>query len=385
MFLTRYQAELEYCLGQAAELLGGAARPVRLAWELHKVLWNSLIFETRRGLGREPPVLRLDDGRRAHSVEVGLTRFRWDTLEGPLRVVHVVLPDPPGAGASVEDFWAVAERDFRRFYRSLRRQAREGRCEPPPVMAEADRERLWNNTVGFLRRSGEVACYGVVPKRGVLLLGEPGNGKTMACRWLAGECRRHGLAWKNVTLQMYDESRQEGALPRLFWLSSPGIILFDDFDAALRDRRISGQADLSTTFLAELDGVERKSGVVYLFTSNAEVSELDPAMRRPGRIDVILRFPRPDEDLRRRVILQRWHPDLLASLDVEAIVAQTEGLSFAELEEVKNLLVLRHLDTGRWDWPWVRRAMEDRREGQHAARPIGFQPRLDGCFRELAT
>jgi len=375
MFFTRYQAELEYCLGQAAELLGGPAHPLHLEWDLEKSLEKALVLEARRGLGREPAVLWLDRSKRGHQLYIGLARFRWPTPEGPVRLVRVVLPSE---GCPLEGFWAVAEKDYRRFYRCVRRHIRSGEGEPPPILALADLDRLWNNTIGFLRRSRAAVRYGVVPKRGVLLLGEPGNGKTMACRWLAGQCRQSGLDWRNVTFQMYEHARQEGNLARLFWLDSPGIVLFDDFDAALRDREEAGQSELSTTFLGELDGVERKKGVVYLFTSNAQVAELDKAMRRPGRIDVILHFGYPDASLRRRLVRERWHPELVLAIDVEQLVAQTEDFSFAELEEVKNLLVLRHLDSGSWDWPWVRDAMELGRDARHASATIGFLPRLNG-------
>jgi hypothetical protein len=194
----------------------------------------------------------------------------------------------------------------------------------------------------------------------------------MACRWLVAECRRRGLEWRSVTAQMYEDARADREVPLLFRLDSPGIILFDDFDAALKDREEFGDTEQRATFLAELDGVGRKTGVVYLFTTNAQLRELDPAMRRPGRIDVVIPFPRPDAPLRRRLVRNRWHEDILGAIDVETLVADTEGYSFAELEEAKKLLVMQHVDRGRCDWPQVRRAMAARRAGESHRRRIGF-------------
>ncbi len=372
--LSRYQSELEYCLAQAAEMLGGPAVPVWLAWGLEQELEGLLVLEARRGVGREPAMMAFDQSKRGHELFVGLERYRWQTEGGTIRVVRVVMP----AKAAVEDFWAVPRDQYRRFYRLLRRHVR-GDKELPPVMSPEEEKRLWDNTIGFLRSGqAELSRYGVAPKRGVLLLGEPGNGKTMACRWLASECYRKGLRWRTVTAETYDDARSERRLARLFRLGGPGIILFDDFDAALRSRDKFGDTDRHSTFLGELDGMEQKTGLVFLFTSNARLEELDPAMCRPGRIDVVVQFPKPDATLRRRVIETRWHPEAASGIDVDTVVSDTRGSSFAEIEEAKKLLVMRHVDTGRWDWSWVRQALLARQAPDQSRRPIGFRPGGNG-------
>lgn len=376
MFLADYQAELEYCLARAGRLLGGAALPVWLEWELEVSLQRLLKLEARRGLGREPPVLQFQRSKRGHALAAGMERFRWDTQEGTVRIVKVIVPC---CGGTLDDFWAVRTSDYRRFYRLLRREIRARQEQGPPVMKNAERQRLWENTIGFLRRgSAEMARYGVAPRRGVLLLGEPGNGKTMACRWLAAQARRSGLEWKSISAELYEDARIERRVPALFQLSSPGIVLFDDFDTALLDRQAHGDDQKHATFLAELDGLDQKTGIVYLFTSNAALRELDPAIRRPGRIDVIVQFAKPDAKLRRRLIAERWHPELLAGTDVEAVVHQTDGLSFAEIEELKKLLVIHHVETGRWDWPWARAAFGQRNRDHRGSGPIGFHRSPNG-------
>jgi hypothetical protein len=376
MFLADYQAELEYCLAQAGRLLGGRAQPVWLEWELEVSLQRLLKLEARRGLGREPPVLQLQRSKRGHSLVAGMERFRWDTREGTVRLVKVIVPC---CGGTLDDFWAVRASDYRRFYRLLRREIRARGEQGPPVMSDEKRQRLWENTIGFLRcGSAEMARYGVTPRRGVLLLGEPGNGKTMACRWLAAEARRNALEWKSISAEMYEDARIERSVPALFQLASPGIVLFDDFDAALLDRQAHAENEKHATFLAELDGLEQKTGIVYLFTSNAALKDLDPAIRRPGRIDVVVQFAKPEASLRRRLISERWHPELSAGVDVETVVAETDGLSFAEIEELKKLLVIRRVETGRWDWSWARAALEQRNQDHRPAGPIGFQRGANG-------
>jgi SpoVK/Ycf46/Vps4 family AAA+-type ATPase len=238
-------------------------------------------------------------------------------------------------------------------------------------MREGDRRRLWMETIGFLSRGRqELEKYGVPQKRGILLLGTPGNGKTMACRWLLSLCHKCGLRWRSVSALEFAGAREAGDVRELFELDGPGIILFDDLDQALRDR--DGYESDRSTFLTELDGLHPRQGIVYLFTSNVQVNQLDPAFRRPGRIDLFIHFPRPDAELRRRFVVEHWHADIAGALDIDEVTSATEGLSFAEMDEIKKLLVLRFLEVGVWDWKWAWSAYGDGHRGGNATQRIGF-------------
>jgi hypothetical protein len=95
---------------------------------------------------------------------------------------------------------------------------------------------------------------------------------------------------------------------------------------------------------------------------------------------VVLHFPPPAAD-RRRQMIDRWHPDLRAALDVEAVVSETDGLSFAEIDELRNLLVMRFIDTGTWDWGWATAQFEaNRRElgGRRRKGRVGFAAAANG-------
>ena len=59
------------------------------------------------------------------------------------------------------------------------------------------------------------------------------------------------------------------------------------------------------------------------------------------------------------------------------MVADTDGMSFAEIEELKNLLVLRFVDAGEWDWEWAREQFQENRSGlasRKGDRQVGFGP-----------
>ena len=285
--------------------------------------------------------------------------------------------------ASGYDFFAVARADYPRFYKLAVKFRRAGNGKPvvrPPILAEELIATLRRNTVEFLdaKNLARIKGYGGRPKRGLLLTGPPGNGKTSACRWVWQQCLAAGHQYRFVGPDDYRSARNDGknaadAVRQLFQFDRPGIVFFDDFDVALRDRDQGYESDDQAVFLGALDGIEANEGVVYVFTTNCDLKLIDPAIRRPGRIDVVIQFPAPDAALRRKLVAG-WHHEIRSEIDAEAVVADTAGMSFAEMDELRNLLVMRFLDVGEWDWPRAtaqfeanRRELAGRRKG-----PVGF-------------
>ena len=371
MKLSAIQRDHGFCLQKGAELLGCPVRPVSLEWEVEQLLRKLLRLEARVGWGSDHPFLAFTNGPKGQRLEFGLERFTLEIEGRPVALARVVAPSWNHLLCRWYQFWAVPVEHHRRLYRFLRRLERNSLDVIAPIMRDGDRRKLWNQTIGFLTRGRqELQKYGVAQKRGILLLGTPGNGKTMACRWLLSLCHQRGLRWRSVSAEDFAGARESGSVRELFELDGPGIILFDDLDQALREG--DGSPADRSTFLTELDGLHPREGVVYLFTSNARVRDLDPAFRRPGRIDLFVQFLRPDAELRRRFVAERWHADIAAAIDLDEVVRVTDGLSFAEMDEVKKLLVLRFLEAGTWDWDSAWSAYGESHGGGKPARRIGF-------------
>lgn len=158
--------------------------------------------------------------------------------------------------------------------------------------------------------------YGLRPPQGVLLYGPPGNGKTLIAKAIA-----HALSVG------FDESGRGGVTPGVFLsvkgpeiLSKyvgeaerimrlvfarareraaagvPVIVFIDEMDSLLRTRGSGVSSDMETTivpqFLSELDGIEALRNVIVIGASN-RVDMIDPAVLRPGRLDVKIRIDRP--------------------------------------------------------------------------------------------
>jgi cell division protease FtsH len=279
------------------------------------------------------------------------------------------------------DFFLVSRADYVRLFRIAKRASRErGPGETPPVMSAEQLDVLQQNTIGYLDRQNlkRIRELGGRPKRGLLLTGPPGNGKTSACRWLRNECLRLGLEHQEVSPDAYQAARRSctpvQAVKDLFTVHRRGVVFFDDMDIALRDRNTVKETDDQAVFLSALDGIDVNEGVVYVFTTNCALELIDPAFKRPGRIDLVMHFEIPNAALRRELIA-RWHDEVRGAIDIEEAVQETSGFSFAEVEEVKNLLILHYIDSKDWDWSWaMHQFRENRQELRAKERHVGFAP-----------
>ena len=193
------------------------------------------------------------------------------------------------------NFFVVSRADYLPLFRKVVRLRRQhAKVDPPPILPDAIFDTLRRNTLGFLNRDNlaRIRELGGRARRGLLLSGPPGNGKTSACRWLWEECHRQRFEYRIVTPDAYQEARRScnsaEAVKQLFKVTKRGIVFFDDMDIALRDRALSPERDDQNVFLGAMDGIEAKEGVVYVFTTNCPVDLIDPAFKRPGRIDLVL-------------------------------------------------------------------------------------------------
>jgi len=227
----------------------------------------------------------------------------------------------------------------------------------PPILKKGMLEDIWGNTIGFLKdaesNKGKYKEFNIPCKRGILLSGRPGNGKTLTCKYLRQACNELGFEHRVVTMEGYRRAHGDGHVRRLFQLSARGIIFFDDMDIMFEDRE-KGNTHL-TEFLTNLDGIDPNEGVVFVFTSN-KTEGLDGAFIRPGRVDLIMIFDVPNNVLRRRFIKDRFHLSLLEGIDIEDLVNRMEvsesesnkdfPYSYAEIEEIRKLLSMDYIGSG---------------------------------------
>lgn len=195
-----------------------------------------------------------------------------------------------------------------------------------------------HNTVEVFRRRETFRKNGVPLKRGIILHGVPGTGKTMVGKVLAGLKLATFVYVTAADMSGLESVRSIFDLARRL---SPTILFFEDIDLFADDRsRYCSQALLGE-ILAQLDGFESNDGLVFMATTN-DLAAIDPAIReRPSRFDVVIHIELPSREARWEIL--RSNLPLTSGSDTllgEAMYA-TDGLSGAQVREVAYL-ALQH-------------------------------------------
>jgi len=162
------------------------------------------------------------------------------------------------------------------------------------------------------------ASYGLAAPKGVLLYGPPGCGKTMIAKAVANSAGSWFLNIKGPELLNKYVGETERQIRVIFARARelagdgrPVIIFFDEMDSLFRTRGSGVSSDVEATvvpqLLSEIDGVERLTNVIIIGASNRE-DLIDPAILRPGRLDVKIKLDRPDADAAREVFRRYLTP-----------------------------------------------------------------------------
>jgi AAA+ superfamily predicted ATPase len=270
-----------------------------------------------------------------------------------------------------ETFLIIRKDKLFRFRRNAIRLNKEAnKILEVPILPDGVLETVMQNTVDFLLKSKEIEKYGVKIKRGLVLDGPPGNGKTMLCRYIQKLCSQNGLNWGVITSADMDEAHNDKNLTELFQKYT--VSFFDDIDVAYMDRS-KGNSKMACALLTAMDGMSDKGHLVRIFTTNEEVSELDPAFIRPGRIDKCITLEKPDADLRRKLVDNLWPEEIRNNIDVGLLVKESNEFSFAEMESIRTLLVTnKTLGDGKWDLEKAFEEFDSRNTNKNRKGKFGF-------------
>ena len=191
-------------------------------------------------------------------------------------------------------------------------------------------------SVVFPLENAELAAeFRLRPKRGVLLAGPPGTGKTTIGRALARRLRGKFFLLDGTVISGSRDFYER--VKRLFELAkrnAPAIIFIDDSDVIFEANNETG---LYRFLLTMLDGIESETaGRICVMLTAMDVGNLPPALVRSGRIELWLETRLPDLTARALILADRCAelPQSVGAVDIDRIAASTEGMSGADLKRM---------------------------------------------------
>lgn len=267
-------------------------------------------------------VLRLDDGPSDSS----LFWIMADQADLAARFVSAVYAWSTEVRDEVmvfeQGYWSKSEELFQAISRTTREQL---------VLPEELKHQLFNDVEGFFAARETYRRYKVPWKRGLLLAGPPGNGKTHAVKALVNAVGKPCLYVRSLIAHHQNEHYSIRDIFSTARQLAPCVLVLEDLDTLVTP-------DNRSFFLNELDGFASNEGLLTLATTNYP-ERLDQAIRdRPSRFDRTYTFSLPAEP-ERHTYLERWNADLATDLHLSPeglaqAAAQTEGFSFAYLKEL---------------------------------------------------
>lgn len=214
------------------------------------------------------------------------------------------------------------------------------------VAGAAEAKEELKDIVDFLKDPEKFKRLGAKITRGVLLVGEPGNGKTLLAKAVAGEanCPFFSISGSDFievfvgvgasrVRDLFAQARKH----------SPSIIFIDEIDAVGRQRGSGlggGHDEREQTLnqlLTEMDGFQTEEGSVIVLAATNRPDVLDKALLRPGRFDRRVEVPYPDLKSRLEILkLHAQNVKLNSEVNLEKIARGTPGFTGADLANLIN-------------------------------------------------
>ncbi|KAL5424679.1 hypothetical protein PMIN04_003062 [Paraphaeosphaeria minitans] len=204
---------------------------------------------------------------------------------------------------------------------------------------------LIQDVQGFFENQAIYAQYAVPWKRGIILHGVPGNGKTVSIKALINSLYARPDQVSSLYVKSFETkcNTEQYSIRQIFQQArrcAPCLLIFEDLDSLVDD-------NIRSYFLNEVDGLESNDGILMIGSTN-HLHKLDPAIaKRPSRFDRKYHFRLPGEK-ERTLYAEYWRQKLLRRNDglefpeeLCGVVAQlTEGFSFAYLKELFVMALL---------------------------------------------
>ena len=209
--------------------------------------------------------------------------------------------------------------------------------------------------VDFFKDKDKFKAVGARVPKGVLLSGQPGTGKTLLARAIAGEANVPFFAASGSDFSGIIVGLGVAKIKEIFEMAkknAPCILFIDEIDAIGQKRSTHSFNDQDreqtlNQLLIEMDGFSNDTGVIVIGATN-RVDMLDPALMRPGRFDRQVYIDLPDLSGRKEILdLYAKKVKIAESVNLQDIARGTTGFSGADLENLLNEAAILAVRGGR--------------------------------------
>lgn len=182
----------------------------------------------------------------------------------------------------------------------------------------------------FWSRADVYKKYNFVHKRGILMYGEPGCGKSGIIQLISQQLiEKDGIVLNVKDEEDVDRFTSFIATFRKVEPNRPLVVLLEDIDSLAGENRYQ-----TARLLNILDGVKQIEGVVYIATTNYPEKLQERITNRPSRFDRRYKVELPNDDIRRAYINHKLNEEDLTNINIDEWVKKTEGMSLSHLKEV---------------------------------------------------
>jgi len=197
------------------------------------------------------------------------------------------------------------------------------------VLAEGVLEAIERQAFSVTRHAARLRASGRHLRRGLLLYGPPGVGKTLTAMYLAAQ-----MPERTVVLLTGQGLGSVGASVDLATALQPAMVILEDVDLVALERSFEPTNAILFELLNAMDGLNEDHDVLFVLTTN-RADLLEPALaERPGRVDQAVELPLPDASARRRLLALYGQGLALTLDDGNRLVDQLEGTSPAFIREL---------------------------------------------------
>ena len=196
---------------------------------------------------------------------------------------------------------------------------------PSPEITDIlqDIENFWN-------RADKYKQYNFIHKRGILMYGDPGCGKSGIIQLISQKLiERDGIVINVKDEEDVDRFTSFIATFRKVEPNRPLVVLLEDIDSIASENRYQ-----TARLLNILDGVKQIEGVVYIATTNYPEKLQERITNRPSRFDRRYKVETPNAEIRKAYIQHKLNEEDINGIDIEEWVKRTDGMSLSHLKEV---------------------------------------------------